>query len=709
MGRGEAAQAWARIGRHTSRSTARAATGVAWNEDEGAQVRQRGQRSAGAPTACSRAGGHTRTDWPRAGARSWTARARATAVAALAAVLAVPLLATPAPAAAADPTPYTATPTFFSGWLPYWVGDSEVTRLAAGTDMVSEVMAFWLYTKYAGKSRTYPKGITGPTCVHDGSDSAVVECARTTPTTGQRAQLQRLHAAHIKVLPSTTDASGKGVLSGIMKNPKSRAALVSAQVSFVVRNGFDGLDLDYEGFAFRDGSSMAAGTRPGWIAFVTALAKALHAKGKLLSVTVPGDNPSADSGGYAVYAWSQIIGAVDRLRIMTYDYHFDSAGPIGPADWVDRMAQGALAQIGTSNASKLWLGLAAYGYDWRISTTCPNGSTRSRKYEHSPAGSWSVYNTAKANGTLVRLTGQTTAAYRYDRAAAEYTFRYRQGDADASTGRACTSTREVWFQDGASHVVRARIAAKYHLGGVAMWDFGEETGSTWSRMRAAAPGIGPIRPSLLVTASTVVTAGTMAAITARVGYPSASALSGRPMAGVPVHLQWRAATGGTWRTLGTVRSGADGTVTFASAPGRNGTWRVVTDTATGRRAAGSGSVRTLVRPRFSVVASSAVGHAVVSVLKPRPVAGLATVSAARGSVTRISGRVLPAMTGQRVTLYRVFAGRPVAYASVTTTKTGWYGFVLPTKTAGTTRYRAASRSSVVYAGTLAPDLAVVIR
>ena len=54
-----------------------------------------------------------------------------------------------------------------------------------------------------------------------------------------------------------------------------------------VSSGFDGIDLDYEGFAFSDGSASWPSTQPVWVAFVTELASALHAKGKLLSVTIP--------------------------------------------------------------------------------------------------------------------------------------------------------------------------------------------------------------------------------------------------------------------------------------------------------------------------------------------------------------------------------------------------------------------------------------
>ena len=49
----------------------------------------------------------------------------------------------------------------------------------------------------------------------------------------------------------------------------------------------DGIDLDYEQFAFADGSASWAATRPNWVAFVTELADELHADDRTLTVSIP--------------------------------------------------------------------------------------------------------------------------------------------------------------------------------------------------------------------------------------------------------------------------------------------------------------------------------------------------------------------------------------------------------------------------------------
>ena len=58
-------------------------------------------------------------------------------------------------------------------------------------------------------------------------------------------------------------------------------------VSLVQSRGYDGLDLDLEGFAYVDGRSTWPSTRPNWVAFVTELGGQLRSRGKALHVTIP--------------------------------------------------------------------------------------------------------------------------------------------------------------------------------------------------------------------------------------------------------------------------------------------------------------------------------------------------------------------------------------------------------------------------------------
>jgi spore germination protein YaaH len=140
--------------------------------------------------------------------------------------------------------------------------------------------------------------------------------------------------------------------------------------------GFDGIDLDYEGFAFTDGRDSWPTTQPVWVAFVTELAAALHAKGKLLSVTIP---PvwivAGATTGYTVYDQPAIGALVDRVRLMAYDFSVGSPGPISPMTWINQII--AYSDPVVPN-NKLQLGVPSYGRNWgrqvNPDEVCPDGA-----------------------------------------------------------------------------------------------------------------------------------------------------------------------------------------------------------------------------------------------------------------------------------------------------------------------------------------------
>jgi spore germination protein YaaH len=197
-------------------------------------------------------------------------------------------------------------------------------------------------------------------------------------------------ARGIKVLPSITDGSGKWIMATvILGNNDSRAQHVQNIVDLVMANGFDGIDLDYEGFAFTDGVASWPTTQPVWVAFVTDLAAALHAKGKLLSVTIPPTWMEVNvERGYPVYAPQKMGEVADLVRLMVYDWSVGSPGPISPMSWVNLVIAYNDPIIPNS---KLQLGIPAYGRDWgrKVNSTefCPDGalSTSSVELEHMQA------------------------------------------------------------------------------------------------------------------------------------------------------------------------------------------------------------------------------------------------------------------------------------------------------------------------------------
>ena len=246
---------------------------------------------------------------------------------------------------------------FVSGWIPYWQASSGRATVqnpdVAG--LYSEVSLMWYGTAADG---------TLPLMASKSSLDTTIGVVR---------------AAGLPVIPTIFDSSPKGTLRAIIKDPARRAAHINQIVALVVNNNYDGIDLDYEVFAWGDGRTAWAEIAPNWVLFVQSLSYELHRRGKLLMVTVPPvwTDSLGRIQGYTVYEQAKIAPYVDRLRLMVYDWSISSPGPISPNYW-----QSSVIAYSTKVVppKKLQIGLPAYGRHWttkKVSTeTCPDGALK---------------------------------------------------------------------------------------------------------------------------------------------------------------------------------------------------------------------------------------------------------------------------------------------------------------------------------------------
>ncbi|MGH2830064.1 MAG: glycosyl hydrolase family 18 protein [Actinomycetota bacterium] len=256
---------------------------------------------------------------------------------------------------------------------------------------------------------------------------------------GSSSVVDAVRAAGVKLVPSI-DNSGDGPrVSRMLADASRRTAHVSALAALATDRGYDGIDVDYE--------SLASTDRAAFTLFVNELASAMHARGKMLIVTVhaktsePGTWSGPQAQDYAA------IGAVaDVVRVMAYDYHWGGSGPgpIAPAGWVDSVARFAAGAIAPS---KVELGMPLYGYDWGAS-----------------GGTGVVY--AEVQSLLARYG----ASVQWSSENAESWFTYRDSGGFSHT---------VWFSDARSVAARAQIVTRYGLRGAAFWRLGGEDPGVW--------------------------------------------------------------------------------------------------------------------------------------------------------------------------------------------------------------------------------------
>jgi spore germination protein YaaH len=255
-----------------------------------------------------------------------------------------------------------------------------------------------------------------------------------------------------------------GGMAGVLADPTTRTAHVDAIVEFADDGDFDGIDIDYEKFAFEDGRDTWQATRPNWVAFVTELAERLHADGRTLTVSIPplyDADETADSG-FWVYDHGAIAEVVDRIRIMAYDFSTSEPGPIAPLSWVEEAIEGTKQAV--ADDSKLVLGIPMYGYNWVVATdgTCP------------PTAEGRTGVPARSIDDLITRRGAIPIR---DEDSGEWTFTY---ELEVTDGVAtCTQSREVHYVGADGARARIDLAREAGLGGVALWALGFETDGTW--------------------------------------------------------------------------------------------------------------------------------------------------------------------------------------------------------------------------------------
>ena len=604
-------------------------------------------------------------------------------LAALAATaLGLGLLPAALPPAAADDRGAAATPVV-TGWLPYWTTSDSVATYLANADLFTEVSPFWHTVTWDSKTeRTTIGAYPLPT-------------ARSTLV----AQLQ---AGGHPVVPSVTDGTPARRMAKVLADPAQRAVHVQQLVDLVLTNGYDGVDLDYEGFAFRDGRSTWAATRPNWVQFMTELAAALHAQGKILTTAVP---PPCDTvpvcgplEGYWVYDVAAIAAVADRVRIMAYDFSYSVPGPIGPIWWGRAIAEYAAS---VADPSHIQLGVPTYGRNWvrrdvgdvdgdglvqeyLLTGTCPTrGSSAGRleKAAYDQITRMSSPNAAEIPSLRARYGDPVVTA---DARSGEKWFRYNTTetwtDDDGSTGR-CTAFREVWFNDADAVLARLPLVSELKLGGVAFWTVGGEDPAQWDRIRSFARALAPASTTVRVRATPKVVFGGPAQVSAQVES------AGSPVGSAPATLQWRAAGSRTWVTVGTGQTGTDGSVAFEPVPTGNGTWRVRVPGTDGRLPGDSGA------------AATTRVQAAVDARLPVPTAKV-------GTRFRLYGKVSPVSVRAGVRVQRTSGGGWRTVAGVTADARGLLAVSLPAgSTPGTSTYRLVTTGTTA----VSPGYSVSLR
>jgi spore germination protein len=328
-------------------------------------------------------------------------------------------------------------------WAPYWAFDRSIPDLEQHGDLLHEVSPFVYLASGARQVGLDPA-----------ADASLVDQF-----------VEDARAQGIAVVPSILDAMPAGGMADVVTDPASRTAHVETIVALVQDGGFDGIDIDYEQFAFADGRESWASTRPAFVAFIAELADALQPDGLTVTVSIPPvyDDGMTTASGYWVYDYGGLAEHVQHIRVMAYDFSGQAAGPISPLDWVQRSIDGTVQAAGSPD--KIVLGIPLYGNNVPVGTegVCPPDAVIGR--------------TAVTIRTVDDLIERRNATPEYNATNGEWSFLYPLEVTDGVTS--CIQTRQVNYVDSDGARARIDLAIEAGLGGVSLWALGYENDAFW--------------------------------------------------------------------------------------------------------------------------------------------------------------------------------------------------------------------------------------
>lgn len=269
----------------------------------------------------------------------------------------------------------------------------------------------------------------------DSTDGSVI--GQDDPLITSWSQLRR-----IQVLPRF-NCQDPDPLHRVLTDPATRDSTIAALVELVRKNGYEGINIDFENGAAADRDALSA--------YVAQLARRLHAIGKRLSVDVSPKFQPTTTGRSGLYDYEALGHAADYVFVMNWGWHWATSDPGAPDDL--ELCRKVAAYVATMpNRSRFVLGTHMYGMDW------PNGGGPTEKavaLEHSDV-----------EALLARYGAKPVR----DPTADSWVFSYMD-----SAG----THHEVWYPDAATIARRIQLARDRGLG-IGFWRLGREDQKVWA-------------------------------------------------------------------------------------------------------------------------------------------------------------------------------------------------------------------------------------
>ena len=235
-----------------------------------------------------------------------------------------------------------------SGWIPYWREEQGAADALAHLDQLTEINPFVYIVQ---------------------TDGTVLDAAGIADEPW-KGLLQEAKKKKVRVIPTVMWSDG-AAMHKILSNQKTRNKLQDDITAIAVNEGFDGVDIDFEG--------KWAETKDYFSLFLKGLYSRMGKKWVMCTIEArtPLDSrylgtPPAGAGLYA-NNFKEINKYCDRVRLMTYDQgtidqRLNRARgapyiPLSDPGWVEKVVQLVSKDI---PKRKLAIGIPTYGYEYEV-------------------------------------------------------------------------------------------------------------------------------------------------------------------------------------------------------------------------------------------------------------------------------------------------------------------------------------------------------
>ena len=255
----------------------------------------------------------------------------------------------------------------YSGWLPYWREASSTKDVLPHLSQLTEINPFGYIVQPDGT-------VMDAMGIADEPWKSLIIAAK---------------AKKVRVIP-TVMWSDTEAIHRILSNTESRIKLEDDITALAFNEGFDGIDIDFEGKLAEDKNYFST--------FLRGLYQRMGKKWVMCTIEsrTPLSSrylgtPPKDAGIYS-NDWVQINKYCDRVRFMTYDQEtidqkLNAAAlsapyvPVADVKWVEKAIRLAMQTI---PKHKIVIGIATYGYEWEVTPLTQSGYRYDKLWAFNP-------------------------------------------------------------------------------------------------------------------------------------------------------------------------------------------------------------------------------------------------------------------------------------------------------------------------------------